>query len=54
MREGLEVPWGKSCDFTLCMGCLHLHGFDDRNEVEAQRMERMQRQILAAALKQQL
>ncbi len=35
-------------------GLLHLHGFDDRSEVEAERMERMQRQILAAALKQPL
>ena len=35
-------------------GLLHLHGFDDRSEAEAERMERMQRQILAAALKQPL
>ncbi len=35
-------------------GLLHLHGFDDRSEVEAERMERMQRQVLAAALKQPL
>ena len=35
-------------------GLLHLHGFDDRSEVEAERMERMQGQVLAAALKQPL
>ncbi len=35
-------------------GLLHLHGFDDRSEVEAERMERMQGQVLAAALKQTL
>jgi probable rRNA maturation factor len=45
---------GQELRLYIVHGLLHLHGFDDRNEVEAQRMERMQRQILAAALKQQL
>ena len=45
---------GQELGLYIVHGLLHLHGFDDRNEVEAQRMERMQRQILAAALKQQL
>ena len=45
---------GQELRLYVVHGLLHLHGFDDRNEVEAQRMERMQRQILAAALKQQL
>ena len=45
---------GQEVRLYIVHGLLHLHGFDDRNEVEAQRMERMQRQILAAALKRQL
>jgi len=43
---------GQEVRLYVVHGLLHLHGFDDRNEIEAQRMERMQRQILAAALKQ--
>jgi probable rRNA maturation factor len=42
---------GQEVRLYVVHGLLHLHGFDDRNEVEAQRMERMQRQIVAAALK---
>ncbi len=30
-------------------GLLHLHGFDDRNRVDAREMERMQKRILTAA-----
>jgi len=33
-------------------GLLHLHGFDDRNEIEARKMDLMQRRILGAVLKQ--
>ena len=42
---------GQELRLYVVHGLLHLHGFDDRNEVEARRMARMQRQILAAALK---
>jgi probable rRNA maturation factor len=30
-------------------GLLHLHGFDDRNRIDAREMERMQKRILTAA-----
>jgi probable rRNA maturation factor len=30
-------------------GLLHLHGFDDRNSIDARKMERMQKRILTAA-----
>jgi probable rRNA maturation factor len=30
-------------------GLLHLHGFDDRNQTDARKMEKMQRRILTAA-----
>ena len=42
---------GQELRLYVVHGLLHLHGFDDRNEVEARRMARMQRQILAATLK---
>ena len=42
---------GQEVRLYIVHGLLHLHVFDDRNEVEARRMARMQRQILAAALK---
>lgn len=45
---------GQELRLYVVHGLLHLHGFDDRNEVTAKRMERMQRQILTAALKQRL
>ena len=45
---------GQELRLYIVHGLLHLHGFDDRSEVEAERMERMQGQILAAALKQPL
>jgi probable rRNA maturation factor len=45
---------GRELRLYVVHGLLHLHGFDDRDEVEARRMARMERQILAAALKQQL
>jgi ssRNA-specific RNase YbeY (16S rRNA maturation enzyme) len=37
----------------LCVvhGLLHLHGFDDQNQVDAQKMEKTQQRILAAARK---
>jgi len=47
-------PLGQELRLYIVHGLLHLHGFDDRSEAEAERMERMQRQILAAALKQLL
>ena len=47
--------FGKSLAYELRLdvvhGLLHLHGFDDRNEIEAQKMEAMQRRILKKALK---
>jgi probable rRNA maturation factor len=45
---------GRELRLYVVHGLLHLHGFDDRDEVEARRMARMERRILAAALKQQL
>jgi len=45
---------GQELRLYIVHGLLHLHGFDHRSEVEAERMERMQGQILAAALKQPL
>jgi probable rRNA maturation factor len=38
-------------ELRLCVvhGLLHLHGFDDRNETEAQKMEAIQRRILRRA-----
>jgi probable rRNA maturation factor len=42
---------GQELRLYVVHGLLHLHGFDDRNEVEARRMARMQQKILAAALK---
>jgi len=42
---------GKEVRLYVVHGLLHLHGFDDREQVEARRMARMERQILAAALK---
>jgi len=39
-------------ELRLCVvhGLLHLHGFDDRNGIEAQKMDAMQRRILEKAL----
>jgi probable rRNA maturation factor len=39
------------CELRLYIvhGLLHLHGFDDRNRVDARKMERMQKRILTAA-----
>lgn len=45
---------GQELQLYIVHGLLHLHGFDDRNEVEARRMARIQQKILAAALKWQL
>jgi probable rRNA maturation factor len=42
---------GQELRLYVVHGLLHLHGFDDRDQVEARRMARMERQILAAALK---
>ena len=42
---------GQELRLYVVHGLLHLHGFDDRDEVEAQRMAKMERQILATALK---
>ncbi len=38
-------------ELRLCVvhGLLHLHGFDDRNETEAQKMEAIQRRIVRRA-----
>jgi len=38
-------------ELRLCLvhGLLHLHGFDDRNETEAQEMEAIQRRIVRRA-----
>src|SRR5438128_12385819 len=45
--------FGKSLAYELRLdvvhGLLHLHGFDDRNEIEAQKIEAMQRRILKKA-----
>jgi probable rRNA maturation factor len=42
---------GQELRLYVVHGLLHLHGFDDRDQVEARRMARMERQILAASLK---
>jgi probable rRNA maturation factor len=41
---------GQELRLYVVHGLLHLHGFDDRNEVEARRMARTQQKILAASL----
>ena len=41
---------GQELRLYVVHGLLHLHGFDDRDQLEARRMARMERQILAAAL----